>query len=76
MKKMKRILALIGVVLLAGLYLATLVFALIGSPQAYGLFRVCVVLTVIVPVLLYAYMLLARALKKEDPKNNHSQEEL
>lgn len=62
MKRTKRILAVIGIVFLAGLYLATLIFALIGSDWAYNLFKLCLGFTVIVPVLLYAYTLMYRLL--------------
>ena len=51
MKKIKQILALIGVVLLVCMYAATLIFALIDSPAASGLFRASVAATILVPVL-------------------------
>lgn len=71
-KKSKRILALTGAVLLAGLYLATLIFALIDSPWAYDMFRVCVGFTIVVPVLLYVYALVYRQQKhrREDPHDH------
>ncbi len=73
-KKTKRVLALTGVALLAGLYLATLIFALIDSKWAYDMFRVCVVLTIVVPVLLYVYQMVYRLQKKdrEDTDDRHS----
>ena len=42
---MKRILAIIGIILLAGLYLSTLIFALIDSPLAFTLFKACLLYT-------------------------------
>lgn len=63
-KKTKRILAVIGVVLLVGLYLATLIFALIDSPWAFDLFKVCVGFTIVLPVLLYIYTFVFRQQKK------------
>lgn len=62
MNRLKRILALTGAVLLACMYIATLVFALIDSPAASGLFRASVAATILVPVLLYGYILIARLL--------------
>lgn len=62
MKKMKRILALVGAILLIGMYVCTLIFALIDSPAASGLFKASVAATILVPVLLYAYILVARLL--------------
>lgn len=56
MKNPKRILAVIGVILLVGLYLATLIFALIGSPRAMEFFKISVGLTILVPVLLWIYL--------------------
>lgn len=63
MKKAKRILALAGAVLLVCMYVCTLVFALIGSPVSTGLFRASVAATILIPVLLYGYILTARYLK-------------
>lgn len=63
MKKTKRILALVGAVLLVCMYICTLVFALIDSPAATGLLRASVAATILIPVLLYAYILVARLLK-------------
>ena len=39
MKHLKRIFAFLGVILLAGMYICTLVFVLIGSPLADNLFK-------------------------------------
>lgn len=73
MKKIKRILALIGVVLLICLYGSTLVFALMDSLAADGLLRASIAATILIPVLLYAYILIARLLKKRrDDQNDHS----
>ena len=63
MKKAKRILALAGAVLLICMYVCTLIFALIDSPAAGGLFKASVAATILIPVLLYAYLLVARLLK-------------
>lgn len=68
MKKMKRILALAVVILLAALYLATLIFALIGSDWAFGMFKACLALTIVLPVLLYGYFLIYRILKNDNDK--------
>ena len=65
MKKMKQILALTGALLLFSMYAATLVLALIGSDRALTLLKAAIVCTVIVPVLLYAYILVYRVLKKD-----------
>lgn len=66
MKKIKQILAILGCILLVGLYVSTLIFALIGSEDTMNLFRASVYATVVVPVLIWAYSLIYRLLK------NHS----
>ena len=60
MKKVKKFLALLGAVLLAALYISTLVFALSDSPVFSDLLKISVAATILVPVLLYACILVAR----------------
>lgn len=62
MKKTKRILAMTGAVLLALLYLSTLVFALLGKDFMNWLMA-AVGATLILPVLIWAYGFLARMLR-------------
>ena len=64
MKKLKSISALIAVVLLVSLYIVTFIAAFFNSPTSSRLFTACLISTFIIPVLLYAYMLVYRILKK------------
>ena len=66
MKKGKRIIAGAGAILLILMYVATLIFALIAHPAAHNLFIGSLVCTGVVPVLLYAYMLLYKLSSKND----------
>lgn len=66
MKHLKRIFAFLGVILLAGMYICTLVFVLIGSPLADNLFKASILCTLLVPVLLYGYSLIYRVLKNRN----------
>lgn len=72
MQKLKRISALIGAVLLGILYVCTLIFALIGSPWANDMLKAAVAATILIPVLLYGMILIARVLKKDAPQNDQS----
>ena len=63
MKKLKQITALIGVIALAGLYVSTLVLALIGSTEAINLLKAAVYATIVLPVLLWAYSFIYRMIK-------------
>lgn len=70
MKKLKRILAWIGIIVLLGLYLTTFLLGILGNESTKDLLLASIVCTVVVPVLLYAMLLVARVLsgsKKEDP---------
>ena len=66
MKKLQRILAILGVVLLLALYASTMIFALPGSENSIGWFKASIAETIIVPVLLYAYMIIYRYLKNRN----------
>ncbi len=64
MEKIKRLLALAGALLLVTMYACTLIFALMDSPASSGLLKASVAATILIPVLLYAYILIARLLKE------------
>lgn len=64
MKKVKQILAIIGIILLVLLYLSTLVCAIIDHTETMRLFQASVMATVIIPVLLWAYSFIYKLIKK------------
>lgn len=66
MKKVKQILAILLIILLVGLYIATLILALTDNSQTMNVFFASVVATVIVPVLLWAYSFIYRLVRKKD----------
>lgn len=66
MKKLQRILALAGVILLVGMYGMTMIFAISQNEASEGWFKASLACTILVPVLLYAYMLIYRYLKNRD----------
>ncbi|MBR2561214.1 MAG: hypothetical protein IKE31_03590 [Eubacterium sp.] len=59
----RRVIALIGIILLIALYASTLIFALMKSPAAKGLLMAAVFCTIVVPVLLYAMTIVAKRLQ-------------
>lgn len=63
MKKVKQITALIGVILLAALYISTLVLAIIGNENSLRLLMAAIVCTIVIPVLLWVYSVVFRLLK-------------
>lgn len=67
MQKSKRILAIIGIVILVGLYVVSLISAIFATEASATLFKVSIFCTVVIPILLYVYMMLCRVFR---PKNN------
>lgn len=65
-KTMKRIMAWAGIIILAAIYIATGILGFLGSPATAGAFKACIVLTVVVPVLMYAMIRIAKILSRED----------
>ena len=57
MNRLKRIVALTGVVLLLGIYVITFISALSSSPAAQALFRASLGCTILVPVVCYAFLM-------------------
>lgn len=72
MKKVKRIAALCGVIVLVSLYVVTAVSAFFTTPFTAGLFKASLFSTIAVPCLLYAFMLVYRVLKKHNEEMNKS----
>ena len=64
MKKVKQILAIIGIILLVLLYLSSLICAIIDRTETMRLFQASVMATVIIPVLLWAYSFIYKLIKK------------
>ena len=64
--KIKRLLALAAIIILAAMYLSTIVFALSDSPNADYWFKASIFCTVVIPVLLYGYMAIYKYVIKKD----------
>ncbi len=63
-QKLKRILALLGAIFLAGMYLITIVLAIIDPTASKSWLMASVICTIVIPCFLYAYILVYRHLKK------------
>lgn len=70
MKKSKRIMALIGAILLVLLYVSTLIFAFIDSVVSQKLLMAAIAATILLPVLLYIYALFSRTSHTDDSDSN------
>ena len=67
--KVRRILATMGILLLLGLYVTTLICAIIQTPFAHRLFQASLYGTFVSPVILYAFMI-ALKISGKDRKND------
>lgn len=69
---MKRILAICGIVLLLSLYVLTFVSALMSTDYSQSLFMASIFATLVVPIMLYAYMLIYRVVKNKNTDDTDS----
>ena len=66
MKRFQQLLALAGVVIVVGMILVTLFFAVTGSPW----FMASMLLTLTLPLLIYAYLFIYRLVKGDPGSGN------
>ena len=72
MKNIKRILAVIAILILAGLYLTSLMLALFGSADTFRFFVASIAATVIIPILLWIYIAMYKFLTRHKDDNNNA----
>jgi amino acid transporter len=70
MKKTKRILAWIGIVVIAALYATTVILGIFGNANTFRLFLLSIIATFVVPVLIWAYTFIYNLLKKHGEDMN------
>lgn len=75
MKKVKQILAILGVVLLLGLYVITLIMAVTDNTSTLSMLEASVVATILIPILMWAYSFIYRLLKKYYSSNKDKNED-
>ncbi len=73
MKKIKRIVAIICIILLLALYVTTFVMALTDNSATMFMFKGCVICTIFIPVVAYGFILLHRyAMTRSGRKDYYS----
>ena len=68
-KTMKKIMAWAGLIIHAAIYLATGILGFFGSPATAGAVQACIVLTIVVPVLMFAMIRIAKILSHKDDED-------
>lgn len=77
-KKKKQVLAMIAIVLLAGMYVSSLVLAFINTETARTLLKISFICTLTIPVIIYILMMMFRLthrnydINEEDNNDNKS----
>lgn len=69
MKKAKQIAAIISIILLVGMYVLTLVFALIDHSETQSMLKASLYTTMVIPVMLYLFIFLTKMFKDKSKKN-------
>ncbi len=69
MKKTKKFFAICGIAILAILYTSSLIFALLDNPLSSTLFNISMILTFIVPILLYALLFIYKLINKNNKED-------
>lgn len=72
MKKFKQIVCLLGAILLAGIYLCTLIFSITDQTQSKSWLSASLYASFAIPIFLYAFLLITRLL---DRRNKEGEEE-
>ena len=73
MKKGKQILALLGVILLIGLYVSTIICALSASENFMDMLMASLFASAVIPVLIWAYTFIYKLVKKTDTEEDYPQ---
>lgn len=68
-KKVRRVLAIVGIVLLVGMYIVSLIAALGKFENAHAIFMLSMYCTFVVPVIIYVIQLIYKIATKNKDKN-------
>ena len=76
MKKVKQILAILGIVLIIGVNVLLVFAAGTASENNMGVFEAAVVTMILAPVLLWIYMYIYKLMKKRNEDKENSEKDL
>ncbi len=62
---MKKVVAIIGIIILVSLYIITLIVAILDKSGSAQLFKACIYATIMIPLLIYIYMWIYNLMKKK-----------
>ena len=72
MNKVKRIAAIIGIVLILSMYVISFVSAIFASEHAAGLFMASIFCTVVIPIMIWFFIIVYQRVHREDDNSSSS----
>lgn len=66
MKKFRQILAIIGIVILVGMYVATIICALSANENFMSMLMASIYASIVIPVIIWAFTFIYKLIKKDD----------
>jgi uncharacterized BrkB/YihY/UPF0761 family membrane protein len=66
MNKVKRIAAIVGIVLIASMYIISFISAFVASEYSNGLFLASIFSTVVIPIMIYGFITIYKYVHKND----------
>lgn len=69
MKKARQLMAILGTIILVGMYIATIVCALSASENFMNMLMASLYASIVIPVLIWAFTFLYKLIKKEDKED-------
>ena len=72
MKKTRQMLAIIGIILLVGMYISTIICALSANENFMSMLMASLYASFVIPVLIWAYTFIYKLVKKEDDSDSEN----
>ena len=66
MSKVKRIAAIVGLVLIVSMYLISFLSAIFATEYSYGLFMASIFCTIVIPIMIYLFIAVYKMVHKKD----------
>ncbi len=66
MSKVKRIAAIVGLVLIVSMYIISFLSALFATEYSYGLFMASIFSTIVIPIMIYMFITVYKWVHKKD----------
>lgn len=66
MPKVKRIAAIIGIIVIISMYLVSIISAIFATKYSYGLFMASIFCTIVIPLMIYLFTMVYKIVHRKD----------